>query len=323
MTHTLEVGSSRLPVIVREIPGEPGALDAISPYGYPGATAPIAADSADVDWTQTGLVSLFVRDRIAAPPAFAGGTERSTVQVHDPGRERRMRSRFASQVRRNARDGWDVRAVEGPAAADAQRANFLALYTETMTRASAAPRYFHDAAYFDGVLGFPRSWLLLARSERIDIGAGAIAALSDGVLHYYLGGTADRALDASPFKNVVVAMMDLADELGVPLNLGGGVRPGDGLEDFKRGFANSELPFLTHEVVCDPERYAQLSEGRAGGRLLPGVPGAVGAAHPWMRFAVSRRRRSIWCTRPSPGQAVRPTKPWRKMRLVSTLVPRG
>ena len=46
-------------------------------------------------------------------------------------------------------------------------------------------------------------------------------------------------------------MLDLADELGLPLNLGGGVAPGDGLEEFKRGFANAELPFLTHEVVCD------------------------------------------------------------------------
>ena len=50
-------------------------------------------------------------------------------------------------------------------------------------------------------------------------------------------------------------MIELADELGVTLNLGGGVRPGDGLEDFKRGFANGELPFRTHEIVCDPGAY--------------------------------------------------------------------
>ena len=64
-------------------------------------------------------------------------------------------------------------------------------------------------------------------------------------------------------------MLDLADELEVPLNLGGGVAPGDGLEDFKRGFANAELPFHTHEVVCDPAAYARLSEGREAGGFFP------------------------------------------------------
>lgn len=270
--------SASLPVIVREVAGGEGRIDAISPYGYPGAATGLGAgrdgaqgppDPVAVDWSGTGLVSLFVRDRIGEPPAFSGGTKRSVVQVHDPGRERHVRSRFASQVRRNERDGWEVRAVEGPAASDVQRANFLSLYTETMTRAEAASRYFYDTGYFGMVLGFPRAWLLLARSDRVDIGAGAIAALSDGLLHYYLGGTADRALDASPFKNVVVAMMDLADELGVPLNLGGGVEPGDGLEDFKGGFANAVLPFITHEIVCDPEAYAELAGDRDVGGFFP------------------------------------------------------
>ena len=56
-------------------------------------------------------------------------------------------------------------------------------------------------------------------------------------------------------------MIELAAELGVTLNLGGGVRPGDGLEDFKRGFANGELPFRTHEIVCDPERLRAAQRG--------------------------------------------------------------
>jgi Acetyltransferase (GNAT) domain len=251
-------------VIVRSIADSGGHTDAISPYGYPGGLLPPAARAPDpgtVDWADTGLVSLFVRDRVGSPPVFAGGTERSQLQVHDPSRGRQIRSRFAGQIRRNERAGWSVTAVAGPQASEAQRASFLSLYTDTMTRARATARYFFGAPYFEEVLSFGRSWLLLARSDEIEIGAGAIAALSDGVLHYYLGGTADRALDASPFKNVVVAMMDLSEELGAPLNLGGGVRPRDGLEDFKRGFANAQLPFVTHEVVCDRETYDALSGG--------------------------------------------------------------
>jgi hypothetical protein len=269
VTHTLAAGEARLPVIVREVPEAAGAVDAISPYGYPGALNPgPPIDPAGVDWAATGLVSLFVRDRIGAPPAFTGGTERSRVQVHDPAHERNVRSRFAEQIRRNEREGWAVALVPGPDSSAHQRAAFHSLYTETMTRAEAAPRYLYDAGYLASILAYPRSWLLLA-SSRADTGAGAIAALSDGILHYYLGGTGDDFLAASPFKNVVAAMMDLADELRAPLNLGGGVRPGDGLEDFKRGFANVELPFTTHEIVCDPAAYALLSAGRDAGDFFP------------------------------------------------------
>jgi len=88
-------------------------------------------------------------------------------------------------------------------------------------------------------------------------------------VHYYLGGTADAARHASPFKNVVGAMLDLADRLQLPLNLGGGVTPGDGLETFKRGFANAEEPFHTQEVVCDREAYRELSQGREAGGYFP------------------------------------------------------
>jgi hypothetical protein len=271
VTHTLAVGELHLPVIVREIP-DSDRPDAISPYGYPGAKgsddAPAPA-AGDVDWSATGLVSLFVRDRIGGPPCLAGGTQRSVVQIHDPSRERGVRSRLAEQIRQNERAGWTVELSAGPEASDHQRAAFGALYTETMTRADAAPRYFYDAAYFGHVMGFSSSWLLLAHSADGNIQAGAIAALSDGLLHYYLGGTADDALEDSPFKNVVAAMIDLADDLDVPLNLGGGIAAGDGLERFKRGFANAEAPFVTHEVVCDQAAYEDLSAGREAGDFFP------------------------------------------------------
>ena len=133
----------------------------------------------------------------------------------------------------------------------------------------ASERYFFDAAYFDAILGLRAFVAAARRLARPPAGAGAIAAFSDGVLHYYLGGTAEAALDASPFKNVVVAMLDLADKLEVPLNLGGGLAPGDGLESFKRGFANGELPFVTHEIVCDLDAYERLSAGRDASGFFP------------------------------------------------------
>jgi hypothetical protein len=263
VTHTLRIEApawaAAVPVLVREVPGSE-LVDAVSPYGYPGGEVAggQAPRPAEVDWTATGLVSIFGRERLGAPPWLASGRERSTVLLHDPHRPRRLRSRLAEQIRANERSGWSVETLRGPATGEDERAAFARAYEQTMHRAGAAERYFFSASYFRTVLGFGDSWLFLARSPGRSVAAGAIAALSDGLLHYFLGGTIDEHLADSPFKNVVEAMVGLAEELDVPLNLGGGMKPGDGLEAFKRGFANRELPFRTHEVVCDPAEYGRL-----------------------------------------------------------------
>jgi hypothetical protein len=276
VTHTARIEgagfAAAVPLVVRAIPGSE-LQDAASPYGYPGAAlggqgATTPGPDA-VDWSHTGLVSAFVRDRVGTRPFLASENPRSVVQVHDPSRPRRLRSRFGDQIRRNRKLGYRVEVVAGPETSNEERAGFHAAYTQTMRRAGAAERYFFEPAYFGTILGFGRSWLLSCRSPEGATAAGAIAALSDGLLHYYLGGTVLAHLPESPFKNVVEAMIGLADELGVALNLGGGVRPGDGLEDFKRGFANAELPFHTHEIVCDPVAYGRLSEGHPDSGFFP------------------------------------------------------
>jgi hypothetical protein len=274
VTHTLRIEAAEMtahvPVLVREVAGSELG-DAISPYGYPGGEVEggPAPDPAAIDWSAAGLVSVFARERLEGPPWLAAARERSAVLLHDPARPRRLRNRLAEQIRANARRGWTVEALPGPAAGEEERAAFELAYEQTMSRAGAAQRYFFAPEYFRTVLGFERSWLLLARSPEGLVGAGAIAAISDGLLHYFLGGTADEQVRNSPFKNVVDAMVGLAEELGARLNLGGGVTRGDGLEAFKRGFANGELPFRTHEVVCDPAEYERLSEGRARTGFFP------------------------------------------------------
>jgi hypothetical protein len=59
-------------------------------------------------------------------------------------------------------------------------------------------------------------------------------------------------------KNLFAAMISLGTELGLPLSLGGGLSRGDSLDEFKRGFANGEAPFHTHELICDPAAYEEL-----------------------------------------------------------------
>jgi hypothetical protein len=261
VTHTLAIEGDRelhLPVIVREIEGT-DRLDATSPYGYPGADSspeePL--DPAEIDWMETGLVSIFVRDRIGERPCFAGGTLRTHVHVAEG--EGGIRKRLREQIRRNERRGWETRIVRGREVEMGDLVDFERAYNETMARTGAAERYLYPTSYFGRLLLSERAWLVLAEREGQAL-AGAIAVASDGYLHYYLGGTMDEALPDSPMKNLFRAMIAHGVELGLPVSLGGGVTPGDSLDEFKRGFADSEAPWVTHEVVCDGEAYEELGK---------------------------------------------------------------
>jgi hypothetical protein len=261
-THTLAIegqAALRLPVIVRPIEGS-GRHDAISPYGYPGAaqSPQPPPDPAGIDWSETGLVSVFIRDRVGDRPCLAGGTLRSHVHVAEGASG--IRKRLREQIRRNERRGWRVEVSRGGEVGGEARVGFERAYAETMARTEAAERYLYPSEYFARLLGSERSWLLVATPEdEGDALAGAIAVASDGYLHYYLGGTADEAFADSPMKNLFAAMIELGGELGLPVSLGGGVEPGDSLDAFKRGFASAQAPWHTHELVCDPAAYAELA----------------------------------------------------------------
>jgi Acetyltransferase (GNAT) domain len=278
VTHTLRIeadGEELLaPLIVREIDGGP-ELDAISPYGYPGIAAAGSVDPAAVDFSATGLVAAFIRHTLGDPPPLEGAHERNIVQIADPELPAKSRMSDRQQIRKNLRRGYELRLVPGPETSADERAGFLDAYEQTMRRAGAGERYFFGAAYFDRVLEADSTWLALALAPD-GIAAASIAARSDGYLHYYLSGSVDSHLRDSPMKNVVASLVEHSAELGLPLNLGGGLSRGDRLEEFKRGFANREQPWRTSELVCDPAAYARLSSGHDAGDFFPAyrAPGA-------------------------------------------------
>ena len=279
-THTLRIaaGEAELlaPLIVRRI-GEGAERDAISPYGYPGLAAPseidhtggglisdARIDPAAVDFSATGLVSIFLRHRLDRTP-LDGAVERNVVQVADPSLPPKTRGSDRNRINKNLRLGYGVRVVPGRETTPADRTAFLAAYEQTMRRTGAAERYFFAAAYFERILESDRTWLALADAPDGSVAAGSIAVRSDGFLHYYLSGSAYAHLRDSPMKNVVAELVGLAGELGLPLNLGGGLARGDRLEEFKRGFANREQAWLVSEIVCDRAAYERLGAGHAAG----------------------------------------------------------
>jgi Acetyltransferase (GNAT) domain len=281
VTNTLRIsapeGELLAPLLVREIEGSE-RLDAISPYGYPGFSAPpgIRLDPAGIDWSPTGLVSVFVRHRIGEPP-LSGASARNELQIADPALPRKSRPSDRQQIRRNLEHGYEVRRTEGSRASARELSGFLTAYEETMRRAGAESRYFFGEEYFARILAFEAAWLFVALEPGGEVAAGSIATRSDGALHYYLSGTAERFLDDSPMKNLVETMVEFAAAEGLPLNLGGGIRPGDALEEFKRGFANRTEPFHTSEVVCDAAAYEKLAGGRDAGGFFPAYRAAAAA----------------------------------------------
>lgn len=285
VTHSLRIEAAAAelvaPLIVREIP-DTGERDAISPYGYPGIVAAVDFDRAlggskstalvdpvAIDFSATGLVSVFLRHTLADPPPLSGAGERNVVQIADPALPAKSRASDRNRINRNRRDGYTVDIVPGPQTTPEQRAGFLAAYEQTMRRTGAAERYLFAAAYFDRLLESGRAWLALARAPEGEVAAASLTVRSDGFLHYYLSGSADAHLRASPMKNVVAALVDLSVELALPLSLGGGLSRGDALEEFKRGFANREQPWHVSEIVCDREAYDRLSAGREPTGFFP------------------------------------------------------
>jgi hypothetical protein len=293
-THTLRIESDEGvlvgPLVVREIEGR-GERDAVSPYGYPGLVGgegrggllpdPLASlalsvrtktppplDPRGIDFSGTGLVSIFLRHALGPSP-LAGASERNVVQIADPELPRKSRPSDRRQVRRNLEVGYELELVLGPETSSEERAGFLDVYEQTMRRTEAAAHYFFGAGYFDRILEAERTCLILARGPEGDVAAASIATFSDGFLHYYLSGSADSHLRAAPMKNVVTRLVEHSQELGLPLNLGGGITAGDALEEFKRGFANRQQAWLTSELICDEERYAELAAGREDGGFFP------------------------------------------------------
>jgi hypothetical protein len=229
---------------------------------------PPALDPRKIDFSATGLVSLFLRHRLGDPP-LSGASERIVVQIADPALPPKSRPGDRRQVRKNLEAGYALALVPGSETTVEQRAALLIVYEQTMRRTDAAERYFFGAAYFDRLLEADRTWLALATAPGGEVAAASLAAVSDGFLHYYLSGSADSRLADSPMKNVVAALVEHAAELELPLNLGGGLSAGDRLEEFKRGFANRRQPWCTSEIVCDPERYRELSAGRDAAGFFP------------------------------------------------------
>jgi hypothetical protein len=272
VSHSLQIlapdGVLSVPLVVSPI-GD-GHLDASSPYGFPGLRGPGGRrlDPSAIDLSSTGLVSVFLRHALGTPPLQAA-SRRNQVQIADPASPLKLGSSDRHQINQNEKRGVQVEVIPGPQTLESQRVRFYEIYTETMARRAAIKRYRYKQRYFEQLLESELSWLALALEPGGEISAASLVVRSDGMLHYYLSGTSANYYQSSPMRNILGELWKFAKLSGLPLNLGGGMSVGDGLEAFKGRFANHHQHFHTSELIGDPEVYANLSKGIDAGGFFP------------------------------------------------------
>ena len=138
---------------------------------------------------------------------------------------------------------------------------FKRLYRDTMKRVNAAPYYFFDDAYFDGLReAFADSVHLIVVEIDGQVACASIELESCGIVQNHLGATDRKFLAHNPGKILEHFVRSWAKERGNRwLHLGGGVGGrADALLTFKAGFSRLRLPFYTLRVVPREQQYRRL-----------------------------------------------------------------
>jgi hypothetical protein len=145
--------------------------------------------------------------------------------------------------------GLEVRALEGDAEVDA----LTAVYEATMERREADARYRFDLAYFKRLLAAARGRSLIVTARKGgEVAASTLYLFGGGFAFSYLGGAFPEFSQHRPTNGVVTeAIRSLAGHGVSRLVLGGGYKPGDGIERFKRTFSPLSVPFRTFRLVFD------------------------------------------------------------------------
>ena len=273
-----------LPLVVRPVEGA-DAVDATSPYGYPGPVSDASLDDEGF-WHracaalvaalgEVGAVTCFVRlhpllaARLDVLARFGHLVQHGHTVVVDLARsEEEMwaatRKRDRNYVNRARAAGVDVVFDDFSTLGEVARA-----YAQTMERLGAAVGYRFRRGDFEALRAAVGDDLHLATVvHRGEVVAGVFLLERCGIVQLHLGGTRDGALDLNADKVEVDAVRRWAKARGASaLHLGGGLGGSeDSLFRFKSGFSKERRAFFTWHLVLDRGREEALTAERGGAR---------------------------------------------------------
>lgn len=260
---------------VRQIPGSPTRSDILIHSG-PFSTAPIASRAHGVKFLHQWRVLMSSLKAVSVVgllnPLYAanqdhllGFTPQRPVRdvvfkkvEHAGAAAAHMADDQIANLKIAYKSGLMVLGPQAPAE------EFAALYAQAMARKAAPARWNFPPEYFSALAeAIPESRFVLIGRDRPEV--GALFLFGGACAHYYLAATTD----APPRGAAVMAILEgvrLAHDVfgSAWVYLGGGLRDGDGLFDFKRRVGNVVVPAYTVESVIDYDAYAYLSEPVAG-----------------------------------------------------------
>jgi hypothetical protein len=258
--YRYERGSARAlcPLVERDLDGR---VDVVTPYGFGGLATSGDCSAFAGDWSEFARSRGWVCGYLALDPQFgdAAGFPAEEVHAHTSlylmdlrGSDDEVRARLSQNRRRQLRD-WP-----GPGLVEdrAELTEFLLdTYADFFARrgAGAATDLSRDTmaaiAALDDVL------IVGARGDALESVAlfGHTPHGGDYLFNVSVPGGERHAVD------LIWWGVERLRALGVEsLNLGGGVRPGDDLAEFKRRFGAAELPLVSLRQVYRPDVYEEL-----------------------------------------------------------------
>jgi len=275
-----------IPLIDRVIPFNKDQYhDLVSPYGYPGIVYKEnlstelfnkVISTYHQEANGEGFISSFIRlhplynniqvkKQAGITPHVHGSTVSVDLTLPMPD----IRQAYSVNHRRNLaklrRQGFHVKIDNW-----SDLSAFIGLYTQTMHRKHASPRYFFKEPYFAGLKNIQGFHLLLVMvyDQNNKPAAGGLFTIANGLAQFHLGGTSDGFIEFSPSKLMMDEAIAQCKERGChTLHLGGGygTDTNSGLFRFKAGFGSQRHPFYTLRFIHRRDIYMYLLENSIPG----------------------------------------------------------
>lgn len=252
---------------------EEGYPEIVSPYGFGGIVSTFPSeDSAELysEWTGFWKSKGFVTAFILQHPMFRLVNADFMHEYHNlymldlslslKELWDRMGSTHRYEIRRFKRESG-VRLISDKT--ELIRA-LLELYPQTTQRVGASRVYHFSSQTLELLSKLPDA-LLLGVEDNHKISAVALFLYTRWSAEYFLNASTEEGRKYT--RLLVWSAVEHLKEVGVAfLNLGGGVKPGDHLDNFKRRFGGKMAHGQILKQIIDPEKYTYLS-GKYGNEV--------------------------------------------------------
>jgi hypothetical protein len=203
-----------------------------------------------------GWVASYIQVEPESPqPAIAAAGAGNTVFLLDLARPDPLAaaSQIVRRKLRRAEAAGTVPVEDRAALAEA----LVRLYPPAMARLGASEAYALPAATLRALAAMPEALVLGAAGPDGGIAAVMVFPVAGARAEFFLGASTPEGRDLTAW--LLGQAIGRLQALGVRrLNLGGGVRPGDGLFDFKARFGGTPRPLGVLRLIHDPATYAAL-----------------------------------------------------------------